>query len=62
MKAVVDQDGCISCGLCVSACPDVFRFDDNEKAEAYGNVNPDNEEQAIEAQDGCPVSVITVGE
>ncbi|MDE6828735.1 MAG: ferredoxin, partial [Lachnospiraceae bacterium] len=28
MKAIVN-DGCISCGACVAACPEVFRFDDN---------------------------------
>jgi len=28
MKAKVDRDACISCGLCESVCPDVFKLDD----------------------------------
>jgi len=32
MKAFVDKEGCISCGICINMCPDVFQFDDNEKS------------------------------
>ena len=28
MRARVDRDACISCGLCESICPDVFELDD----------------------------------
>jgi len=31
----VDQDECISCGLCITNVPDVFRFADSGKAEAF---------------------------
>ncbi len=34
MRAVVDKDTCISCGLCVSTEPEVFEFDDDGKAVA----------------------------
>jgi ferredoxin len=61
MKAVVDRDGCISCGLCAATCPEVFRMADDDLAEAYVDPVPsDAEESAVEAADGCPVSVITV--
>lgn len=52
------NDGCISCGTCVAACPEVFRFDDNGLAEAYAEVLPEYEKAATEARDACPVSVI----
>ncbi len=26
MKAEIDRDGCISCGICASTCPEVFRM------------------------------------
>ncbi|MGI5877833.1 MAG: ferredoxin, partial [Christensenellales bacterium] len=26
MKAYIDRDGCISCGLCAETCPAVFRM------------------------------------
>lgn len=59
MKAKVNE-GCISCGACVSICPEVFRFGDSGEAEAYHEVTEEYEEAAIEARDSCPVSVIDV--
>ncbi|CUX36468.1 ferredoxin [Clostridium sp. C105KSO13] len=60
MKASIDRDGCISCGLCAETCPDVFRMADDGLAEAYGDVTSDTEDAAKEAAENCPVSVITV--
>lgn len=61
MKAVLDRDGCISCGLCVSVCPEVFRMADDDIAEVYTDEVPKEvESAAVEAQEGCPVSVIAV--
>jgi ferredoxin len=61
MKASIDKSGCISCGVCVSICPEVFRMADDGFAEVYVDVIPESsEESAKEARDSCPVSVITV--
>lgn len=61
MKASLDRSGCISCGLCPEVCPEVFRMGDDGVAEVYQETVPEGaEEKAIEAQEGCPVSVITV--
>lgn len=61
MKAWVDKDGCISCGLCPTICPEVFRMGDNDLAEAYVDTVPsDSEDAAREAADSCPVSVIHI--
>jgi ferredoxin len=61
MKAKIDRSGCISCGLCAETCPEVFRMADDGVAEAYQEDVPANAEStAVEAQEGCPVSVITV--
>ncbi|WP_066715119.1 ferredoxin [Clostridium sp. Marseille-P299] len=61
MKASIDRDNCISCGLCTSTCPEVFRMADDGIAEVYVDTVPaDAEASATEAQDNCPVSVITV--
>lgn len=54
------EDGCISCGACVAACPEVFRFNDEGVAEAYAEVAPECEYAAEEARDSCPVSVIDI--
>ena len=61
MKARVN-DGCISCGVCVEMCPEVFRFNDDGVAEAYAGVSAEDEESAVEARDNCPVSVIDIEE
>ncbi|MEA4968972.1 MAG: ferredoxin [Candidatus Pelethousia sp.] len=61
MKATLDRSGCISCGLCADTCPEVFRMAEDGVAEVYReDVPKEVEESAIEAQEGCPVSVITV--
>jgi ferredoxin len=54
----VDQDECISCGICVENVPDVFRFADNGKAEAYDQTGASAEKIRQEAIDICPVSCI----
>ncbi len=61
MKLDVDQDLCISCGTCVDMCPEVFFWNDDEKAQAIeGEISPDNEDQANEAMESCPTNAITV--
>jgi ferredoxin len=61
MKARIDREGCISCGLCADTCPEVFRMADDGFAKVYVDAIPtENEAAAQEAQENCPVSVITV--
>jgi len=54
----VDQDECISCGLCVDNLPDVFRFADNGKAEVHAPAGAPEDAIQQEAIDICPVSCI----
>ncbi len=58
-KAFVDQDNCISCGLCVSICPAVFRFNSSGKSEAY-DPSGASEKDIQQAIDGCPVQCISL--
>ncbi len=60
MKAVVNKDGCISCGLCVSTCPEVFSFDEDGIAEANGKIDDSNYASAESARSSCPVAVIDI--
>ena len=61
MNAKIDRNGCISCGLCESTCPEVFRMGDDGPAEVYiDSVPADAESTAEDARDGCPVSVISL--
>ena len=51
--------GCIGCGLCCSACPEVFEMNDAGVARASEQAVPvELEAAAQEAMDGCPVQAI----
>jgi len=55
----VDQELCISCGACIDSCPDVFAWNEDEKAHAVvEEVPPEMEEQVHEAVEACPTSAI----
>lgn len=60
MQVEVDQELCISCGVCVDLCPDVFGWNENEKAHnTVDEVPAEFEELAQEAVDSCPTSAIS---
>ena len=58
MRDYVDQDMCIGCGLREGTCPEVFRINDDGKAEAYADTTDENRDAVLEAIDGCPVGAI----
>lgn len=61
MKAYVDRDTCIGCGLCEEICPEVFQLDDESISTIIAEMIPEeSEECAKETEDECPVSAITV--
>ena len=62
MKVTIDRSGCIGCGLCEQTCPEVFRMNDDGKAEAYARPDRDREDAAKEAEENCPASVIKTEE
>lgn len=62
MKAVVNKEGCISCGLCVSTCPEVFSMDEEGVAEANGKLDDSNFASAESAKAACPAAVIDIVE
>ena len=59
MRVSVEEEGCISCGLCVETCPEVFAM--NDKAHVIADPVPeDAEDSCTQAAEECPVSVITI--
>lgn len=59
MKAIVNQDTCIGCGLCISTVPEVFEVNADGKAEACGRTTDENRAAVQEAIDACPVQAIS---
>jgi len=60
MKAVVDQDACIGCGLCVQVAPDTFEMQDDKAVTKVEEVPEDKSEDAKNAADQCPVDAIAI--
>ncbi len=58
MQASIDREGCISCGLCPSICPEVFRMAEDGRAEVYANPSDAVADLVREAVESCPVQVI----
>ncbi len=58
MKAYVNPDLCIGCGLCASIEPQVFRMNEEGLAESYSEASEDMRASVNEAIDGCPVAAI----
>ncbi len=59
MKLVVNQDECIGCGMCIDICPEVFKYNSENKSECTVDEIPENlKEKSQEAKDVCPVEAI----
>ena len=62
MKGTVD-DSCITCGLCVDLCPEVFEIGSADIAEVKTDpVPPEQEESCRKAAEECPVDAIQIEE
>ncbi|OAA31892.1 ferredoxin [Kosmotoga arenicorallina S304] len=58
MKVYVDKDACIGCGVCEGICAEVFKMNDEGKAEVI--VSETEATCAQDAADSCPVQAIKV--
>ena len=63
MKAHVDPELCIGCGIFPDVCPEVFEMGDDDKAKAKVDTVPPGAEAACRvAADQCPQAAIQIDE
>lgn len=62
MKACVDQEICIGCGLCADTCPEVFELKEDKAYVKVQDVPKNLEDKVKEAKDNCPVDAISIEE
>jgi ferredoxin len=61
MRANVDKDLCIGCGLCAEICPEVFEMGDDMIALVIaGEIPAGSLETARDAAAACPVEAIAL--
>jgi ferredoxin len=61
MKAKVDKELCIGCGLCESICPEVFKIGaDGKSGVIVDEIVKKQETNCIQAAENCPVSAIEI--
>ena len=61
IKKVWIEEGCTSCGLCESICPEVFEMPDEAIVIAGADLVA-NEANIKEAAESCPVEIIKYSE
>jgi ferredoxin len=59
MKVRITEE-CVSCGLCVDICPDVFEMGDQFAQVKAGSKPQEFEKTVRQAAEECPVSAIIV--
>ena len=62
MRAIVDEETCIGCGLCAETCPEVFEMNDDKAEVKVGEVPDNARETCKEAAENCPVEAIQIEE
>jgi len=60
MKAIVDKDTCVGCGLCANMCSDVFKMEDDKAVCIVDSIPEDLADSAKEAASSCPVEAIKI--
>ena len=60
MKAIVDEETCIGCGLCAETCPEVFEMDDDKARVKMDEIPGNLIDSCREATENCPVEAIQI--
>lgn len=61
LKASVNKNTCIGCGICIDICPNIFEFDPQGLSEAtIATIDPSLGNCAKNAAKACPTNAIAI--
>lgn len=60
MVVKISADSCIGCGLCESACPEVYKMDGDKAVVSVASIPAAAADSCRQAATDCPVSAIEV--
>ncbi|MFH1797785.1 MAG: ferredoxin [Candidatus Omnitrophota bacterium] len=60
MRAVIDAEKCIGCGLCAQVSPEVYEMQEDKAVAMAGSIPEDKVEAAKDGAEQCPVAAIIV--
>ena len=60
MRAVVDKELCVACGMCAGACPEGFRLGADGLAEGWQELPDSALDDAWQVAEDCPVGAISI--
>lgn len=60
MKAVVDLEKCIGCGLCAQVAPDIYEMDGDKVIVKADDIAEDKSSDAQNGAEQCPVNAIEI--
>lgn len=60
MKAEIDPDLCIGCGICPEVCPEVFSLPEDIATVLTETVPEAAEKACLDAAEQCPVDAIII--
>jgi len=60
MKAIVDQETCIGCGVCAQVAPEIYEMQGDKAVSIADEIAEDKIGSAKEGAEQCPVDAISV--
>ena len=62
MKAYIDMEACISCGLCEDTLPSYFEFKDGRVEIRKAEIGNADQQQLTEMAEDCPGGALSLSE
>ena len=60
MKAVIDKEACIGCGLCAQVAQDIYEMQGDKAVVLGEEIAEDKLSEAQAAMEQCPVNAIVI--